>query len=1257
MAGNDINIGSLLFDVGLDPAQVAKLTSDLRQVGREAKQNFERSGKAADPLTDRIRELNQRVKTLTEQYKAGQVTADQYRQGMGVLRHEFERTNKETGLTQKQMGDLAKGYRTAKAAVEPLKVTITEFRARLNSLREQVEAGTLSEKQFAAEARKLRAEIHAQIATTQKGSQQFLQLKNVLGTTTRSINSAEGQMSKLGIAAQVNIALNQRFANTLRTMGPAGSAAALGLTALGNNAGGLIPTFGVKLPAALQTTLGMLTTLQVLAPAAIGVGLVALTRFADKAADAADAIDKNSQAAGLSIEAYQELAFTFDQSGINADQFRQAMGSLNRRLGEAAVGNRAYADSYDRLGVSIRDANGHLRDSEEVMLDALEALGRLPSSAEQASLAAKLFGDDVGKKLVPVINQGADGIEDLRQKARDLGLVLSGDAVLSLVGYKDEMAALRQQFSTAGIEITASFLPILRDGLIPLLQEQVVPWVQSLAENLSTVSDNFLDAGITGAMFRDQIADLISPFVQLVALIGAASAGINKLNLDIQLFGSDLGQRLGLGNADLRRGVDQFLGMFGINDTGFLDSPLFGFPSQGGSGRDNQRAQRDLFQQDMNDWVDLFLSAGDVSQSAVDGLAERLAEQREQVRKSYKALTDSLGGGDGTSGEATGDVVLDAELQRLIDITMAHRRSTTGEAATGSDRQFASVAARLTSADLAQLEMEATRRVRESDRALRVRGHTPPVPSSVRDAALQAQALMDPAAISEAVFEKWREAGAKAGEAYITSLGRTIAQQAGSLIASLEEPLAEAEKIAARLVRERARAGRVAAISLSVPDAVRDAQVEAQRTRILASRTLTPEQVAFNQDVNPFRAREGDGGLADLLFTQAMGGRAVRDDRLRQGPILDGGVSQLLSKQAKEATEKFQQVQDQVAELAGKAPSQFDQMRTAVEEFGLAAGKTPEEIAELTAEIDKLEAQDKLVGTLNDISSTLRSIGGAAAGTPLGDFASGMGELVDVASKFASGDVLGGITAVAAEIISGFTAASKAAQKLTDDLAGIQSGFNLIDSDQLVKTTVEQVGSIFFMPVYGEVVDEAASALGLSIAEALEGGVLSGLRNGFEAYLESGDIKDLENGLKDGFRTAVIDAIFEALIEGAIVEGALGEYLTELTAAIAAGDTDAANAAIDKINAEIPHLAEVVAEYAGQINIPEGAPEADPTGSDLATNPTGISVPIAPTPVMAAPAWVPEMGAHIAQFGDHVQKFGRNVSRMNNNFATQVRDA
>jgi len=262
------------------------------------------------------------------------------------------------------------------------------------TLRRELEAGAISEADFRKEADRLTKELGdqaRQLDRTSKEYDQALLGQQRLATATATL---EGRTSKLGISANIATGSFKGASQALNRFGPAGRTAsdALGL------AEGALEKFRSPLDLSrdgLVKFAGSLRTVAVVAPvfaaAVTGVAGAALFRLTNRSAEAADAIDKGAQAAGLSIESYQELRFAFQQSGINAERFDLAVQSLNRRLGLAAQGNKTYADVYRTLGIEIRNANGEVRNAEDVLTErtfANRLASWVSSSAVTASLAS-----------------------------------------------------------------------------------------------------------------------------------------------------------------------------------------------------------------------------------------------------------------------------------------------------------------------------------------------------------------------------------------------------------------------------------------------------------------------------------------------------------------------------------------------------------------------------------------------------------------------------------------------------------------------------------------------------------------------------------------------------------------------------------------------------------------------------------------------------------------------------------------------------
>lgn len=76
----------------------------------------------------------------------------------------------------------------------------------------------------------------------------------------------------------------------------------------------------------------------------------------------------------------------------------------------------------------------------------------MENGAEKARIAQVLFGRS-GTEMLPMLNGEIGTIEELRQMAEDLGLIMSDDAVDASVQFSDsldnmqrQMTAIREQF-------------------------------------------------------------------------------------------------------------------------------------------------------------------------------------------------------------------------------------------------------------------------------------------------------------------------------------------------------------------------------------------------------------------------------------------------------------------------------------------------------------------------------------------------------------------------------------------------------------------------------------------------------------------------------------------------------------------------------------------------------------------------------------------------------------------------------------------
>jgi len=193
--------------------------------------------------------------------------------------------------------------------------------------------------------------------------------------------------------------------------------------------------------------------------------------FADNLSDAA-------VRTGASVEALQELGYAAGLSGASSETMNMALTRLSATMGEAANGSKEAMSGFARLGVRVTDAEGKLRSTDAVFTDLAAAVAAIPNPAERTATALDVFGR-AGIQLLPMLNEGADGIERMRTEARELGLVMGGEAVSSAAEFNDNLDRLRGIVDSLKRDLGGPLI----EALSPVVEEMLA-WVRANREML-----------------------------------------------------------------------------------------------------------------------------------------------------------------------------------------------------------------------------------------------------------------------------------------------------------------------------------------------------------------------------------------------------------------------------------------------------------------------------------------------------------------------------------------------------------------------------------------------------------------------------------------------------------------------------------------------------------------------------------------------------------------------------------------------------
>ena len=247
---------------------------------------------------------------------------------------------------------------------------------------------------------------------------------------------------------------------------------------------------------------------------AIGIfaagAVTALAVLTKSQINAADQLAKMSQKVGVSVETLSTLKYAADQSGVSVETLQSSLVRLTKNASDAAKGTGEAIQGFDALGISVATADGKLKSSDALLIEIAEKFASFEDGANKTALAVNLFGKS-GAELIPMLNAGASGIDELRQRARDLGLELDTNTAKQAEQFNDLLADAADLAKGFGNDLAKALLPAL----------------VSLAEV-------FVDNGIEGRKASGAV-EMVSGAIKTTA--GVALAGVAQ----VQKFGAILG--------------------------------------------------------------------------------------------------------------------------------------------------------------------------------------------------------------------------------------------------------------------------------------------------------------------------------------------------------------------------------------------------------------------------------------------------------------------------------------------------------------------------------------------------------------------------------------------------------------------------------------------------------------------------------------------------------------------------------------------
>ena len=256
-----------------------------------------------------------------------------------------------------------------------------------------------------------------------------------------------------------------------------------------------------------------------------------------KAAEYGDRIDKMSQKIGMSRKSFQEWDYIMSQNGGNVETLQMGFKTLVTQIEGVQKGSKDSIKAFQALGVSVKDNNGHFRVADDVFNDVIRKLQQVKDPTQKMILANRLFGRSAAE-LRPLLNQEAEAIDELREKANKMGLIISEEDVKNAVKFSDTMDTFSRVFQAKFATIAMKLMPKFVEILERILShtdtiEKVIGYVLKLVEVFINLVDWFtkLDTKwqiviASAAAFLGILGPLITSIGSIISLLGGVATAL-----------------------------------------------------------------------------------------------------------------------------------------------------------------------------------------------------------------------------------------------------------------------------------------------------------------------------------------------------------------------------------------------------------------------------------------------------------------------------------------------------------------------------------------------------------------------------------------------------------------------------------------------------------------------------------------------------------------------------------------------------------
>ena len=256
----------------------------------------------------------------------------------------------------------------------------------------------------------------------------------------------------------------------------------------------------------LMGSLGKFVPVMAVATAAAAAAAVAY-RELGAAFARIDEMAKKASRLGITSQSLKELSYAAELAGASADVMNDSLKTLQKNVGDAAMGTGEAAASMKMLGLDVDKIAGMNVDDQFKTIS--EAISKIENPSLQAALAAKIFGES-SQQLMDVIRGGNDALEENAKRLAHLQGTLDDSDNKAVADMYDAWTDVKMAMEGVWDQLAVLLAPALE--AVGHILAEVIGWIARTVEWFRKLGNEW-----------NAVIFMVSPWLGIIKMLAGAS--------------------------------------------------------------------------------------------------------------------------------------------------------------------------------------------------------------------------------------------------------------------------------------------------------------------------------------------------------------------------------------------------------------------------------------------------------------------------------------------------------------------------------------------------------------------------------------------------------------------------------------------------------------------------------------------------------------------------------------------------------------